>query len=231
MIRKTLPAFKRIIQGAAVLIGWLCIMAAYFAIYDDFEFHAIPVAVTPFKDVFYEKWEDGYVVMAGSFASDTISPDEELPLQTSNITCSKDTKTCRIATARIIDNAVVVVDDETFDIANWTNQTISFDNGSPICSILHYTIDRPTKSLRILAQKKQGVTEAACKSSSDEQNISLRKGSDVYWTKIQNYERKNGKYFHLLLTVMNGAYALLVIYLFKRRPEHQALHTATASVV
>jgi hypothetical protein len=88
MTHKTLPAFKRIIQGVAVLIGWLCVMVAYFAIYDDFEFHAIPVAVTPFKD-FDGKWEDGYVAMAGSFASDTNNPNEELPLQTSNITCSK----------------------------------------------------------------------------------------------------------------------------------------------
>jgi hypothetical protein len=135
---------------------------------------------------------------------------------------SKDTKTCRIATATIVSNQVAV-EDETFDITNWNNQTISFDNDSPICSILHYTINRATKSLQILAKKKQGVTEAGCKSYSDEQNISLRKGWDVYWTKVQDYERKNGIYFHLLLTVMNAAYVLLVIYLFKRRREHQTV--------
>ena len=117
--------------------------------------------------------------LAGSFASDTTEPNEELPLQTSKITCVKETKTCRIATARIF-RKQVAVDDDTFDIKNWTDQLISFDDDSAICSIQHYTINRSAESLQIVSKKKEGVTEAACENSPDEQHISLKKGWDVY---------------------------------------------------
>jgi len=207
--------------GAAVLIGWLCVMAAYFFIYDVFERRAIPVAVTPFKD-FYERWEEGYVSLAGSFASDTIDPKEELPLQTSKITCIKETKTCRIATASIINSSQVAVDDDTFDIKSWTDQLIAFDDDSAICSVQHYTVNRAAQSLQITSKKKPNVTEKVCQTMLDEQHITLQKGWDVYWAKVQAYEGKNGLYFHLLLVAMNGAYIAAMLYLFRRRKARTA---------
>ena len=202
-----------IAQGLVVLIGWLCIMVAYSSIYDAFEKNAIPVSVTPFKD-FY--WDGGYVFLAGSFASDTPESDEELPLQTSKITCLKKTGTCDVATAKIVSDQVSV-DDHTFDIKEWTDQFIAVDDDSPICSTQHYIINRAAESLQIVSKKKSAVTEAACKISLDEQHISLKKGWDVYWGKVQDYERKNSIYFHLLIVSMNVAYGLTVVYLFRRR--------------
>ena len=201
--------------SAAILLGWLFVMAAYFFTYDVFERRAIPVAVTPFKD-FYERWDDGYVSLAGSFASDTTDQKEELPLQTSKITCIKETKTCRIATARIF-SSQVAVDDDTFDIKSWTDQLIAFDDDSAICSVQHYTINRAAQSLQITSNKKPNATEKVCQSLLDEQHITLQKGWDVYWAKVQAYEGKNGLYFHLLLVAMNGAYLAAVVYLFRRR--------------
>ncbi len=204
--------------GSIILIGWLCVMAAYFFTYDVFERRAIPVSVTPFKD-FYERWGDGYVFLAGSFASDTTDPKEELPLQTSKITCVKKTKTCRIATARIINSSQVAVDDDTFDIKSWTDQLIAFDDDSAICSVQRYTINRAAQSLQITSMKKPNVMEKVCQNMLDEQHITLQKGWDVYWRKVQAYEGKNGLSFHLLLVAMNGAYLAAVVYLFRRRRE------------
>lgn len=200
---------------SAILMGWVCVMAAYFFIYDIFERRAIPVAVTPFKD-FYERWGDGYVSLAGSFASDTTDPKEELPLQTSKITCIKETKTCRIATARIF-SSQVAVDDDTFDIKSWTDQLIAFDDDSGICSVQHYTINRAAQSLQITSNKKSDATEKVCQNMLDEQHITLQKGWDVYWAKVQAYEGRNELYFHLLLVAMNGAYIAVIVHFFRRR--------------
>lgn len=122
---------------------------------------------------------------------DTTDPKGELPLQTSKITCIKETKTCRIATAQI-SNSQVSVDDDTFDIKSWTDQFIAFDDDSAICSVQHYTINRVAQSLQITSNKKPNATEKVCQNMLDEQHITLQKGRDVYWSKLQAYEAKNG---------------------------------------
>ncbi len=103
----------------------------------------------------------------------------------------------------------------------WTDQLIAFDDDSPICSVLHYTINRASKSLQITSSKKPNATEKVCQSMLDEQHITLQKGWDVYRAKIQAYERKNGTYFHLLLLAMNGGYLAAVAYLLRRRRQSQ----------
>lgn len=81
----------------------------------------------------------------------------------------------------------------------------------------HYTIDRAAQSLQITSNKKPNATEKVGQNMPDEQHITLQKGWDVYWAKVQAYEGKNGLYFNLLLVAMNGAYLAAVVYLFRRR--------------
>lgn len=200
----------------AIVIGWLCLMAVYVSLYGAFEREAVPVSVSPFKDFYAPQWEQGYVFMAGSLANDTANPDDQLLLQTSKITCRKDQKECSIATASIF-NRQVMIDEDRYDITEWTDRFISFENDAPICYTEYYTINRVAQSLEMISKKKKDATEQVCKSGPDERRASLRKGSDVYWARVLQYEARNGIYFHLLLAAMNIAYGVLILALIKRR--------------
>lgn len=207
------PFFK----GVVILTGWFCLIACYFHIYQTFENLAVPVSVAPFKDFEDVRWEQGYVYLAGSLASDSSDSRDKLPLQTSKIVCSKEDKTCRIATASVFDRQVSV-DEDSYDIKEWTDRFIYFEDPSPICVTNYYTINRTAKSFEVVSKKKTDVTNQFCdRIPKEDKFISLKAGFDVWQASINDYENKNGIYFHLLLAVMNLVYLWLIAFLLKRQ--------------
>ena len=209
---KTRKRTGRVLQGLAIVIGWLCVMFVYFSLYEAFENHAVPVAVPPFKDFYGVGWEQGYVFLAGTFAND---PTDQLPLQTSRITCRKAANTCRIVTATVHDHQLAL-SENSLDIKEWTDRFIYFENSQPICTTEYYTIDRVAESLDLISKKKD-VTDPPCQHVLPEQRVSLKEGFGVYWAKLKEYRARNGPYFHLLLALMNAAYLWPLVSLIQRR--------------
>jgi hypothetical protein len=102
--------------------------------------------------------DGSYVYLAGTLANDATESGDKLLLQTSKITCQRDEKICRIATASVF-NHQVSVDDDSFDINAWTDRVISFESSAALCFTDYYTIDRATQSFTLISKKKDDVPD------------------------------------------------------------------------
>ena len=108
------------------------------------------------------------------------------------------------------------VDSGSFDIDEWTNQLISFEDSSSICVTSRYIINRAAKSLQIISTRKKDASEKVCKNMPEERHASLREGQEVNEARIRQFDSSYGTYFHLLLAAMNAAYAIGIWYLVKK---------------
>lgn len=211
--------------GRVILIffGWCLVMTIYFTTYNQLEFNAVPVAISPFKDFSASQWDNGYFYAQGSLKNESAEEDgDELTLGTTNITCIQASRICIIATANEFDR-FMGLDLSTFDVDVWDSKQIVFDDTSSICANNTYVIDRLAQTFSIAVRKKPVIPDYEVKSplhSCDgmkSENLSLVKGSQTHDQKIRSFERANGLYLHLYLVALNLVYFALVGWLIWRR--------------
>ncbi len=147
----------------AILMGWCLLMTIYFSVYDLLERNSVPVAVGS-KDFETTNWDKGYFSASGSLANENaVTPCDELVLGTSKIRCVRDTKTCTISTATVY-SGVLGLDISDYDIKEWSNRFIYFDDKSSICAEQYYVVDRVTQAFSYLSKRKDVIPDYALKS-------------------------------------------------------------------
>jgi hypothetical protein len=97
-------------------------------------------------------YDDSYAVAEGTWVIE--NEKSAYPLQTSKIICSRQTKICTVATAKVF-NSMLFVDNDSFGIAEWNRGRIVFLDDSPSCVTYIYTIDTLTKSVQSIRQKRK----------------------------------------------------------------------------
>lgn len=210
------------LRVVVVVMAWSALMVLYFKAYDLIEQSAVPVSL-PSKEFTTRSWNDGYFQASGSFENQSaVSPGDELLPQANHVTCSKETKTCTVATADVFDR-FLDLDVSEFDISSWTDQQITFADNSPICVTNSYVIDRAAETMTLLVRKRAVIPDYAAKSelhpcdNIKDANIDLADGFQVYWRAKTAFEARNGFYFHLALGAINVLFLGAVVWLWRRQ--------------
>jgi hypothetical protein len=129
------------------------------------------------------------------------------PLNSSNISCTKQTGKCIESRAYIFNNSLFVKTD-THQILSWDTNFIVFKNDFAICATYTYTIDVQKSELNGIKEIKNTEKEI-CSNGLAGKNLKLRlvDGYDVW---IKERERKSFLYLNFLLIG-----AIFVIGFFK----------------
>jgi len=118
----------------------------------------------------------GYVLARGTW---TIEGDEQaFPLQTTEIACRKDTRSCVIATAEVSFGRILTVTAETLPITEWTKTQVVFTDDFPRCVNYVYTLDLATKTANGV-RRKNGTDNYAgidCDKLAGDLRLTLRDG-------------------------------------------------------
>lgn len=228
-------------KGIAILLarvlliglGWCLVMVIYATTYQQLQFNASPVTMTPFLDFQTESWDQGYFHAKGSLQNDNARDDgEELVLLTVDVSCQKDHNQCTVATADYFDSAVNL-DVTPYDIERWDDNEITWSDSSSICANNTYVINRKAQTFTISVRKKDPIPDYARKSSlhpcdhMSEGNQSLVSGAKTNEQKRRAFDRANGFYLHLYLVALNLAYIGFIYWMLRRR---QARRQQTCNV-
>lgn len=212
-----------------IFIGWCVLMVTYLFIYAALEKDAVPVLISPFKDVQVFGWDSGFVKAEGSFKNQSAeNDDDELIMATSDITCDKSKNECTIATASEY-SGFMNLDVSTYRIDSWDDKTIRMSDDSSICAEWSYAIDRATQTMNGTRRLKAVIPEYAKKSKlrpcegQKDLNVSLVKGDIVHEQKIKSFENRNSLRLHLFLAALNVIYfGLIGLSLWRRRQRNAA---------
>lgn len=218
-----------------ILLGWCLVMAAYLTTYNQFESNALPVTLGP-KDFSAEQWDNGFFHTKGALQNKAaINPGDEMVPGVTNVDCVKSTNTCTISTADVFDG-FLNLDVTSYDIDAWSGDVIRFSDSTSICVDAVYVINRVGQTFSIISHKKAVIPDYALKSplhpcdKIEDRNVTLEDGFQVYWHLRQNYEQRNGIYFHALLVAMNVAYFAAVAWTWRRNRRRKAARLASADV-
>ena len=127
-----------------------------------------------------------YVSVKGSWISDQ---GVASPLNTTEITCEGQARTCRMVQAEIFDNSLLNLYEQTFDITSWDENFIVFKSNTDItsCVVWTYRIDRFHKQLVGVREKADSYDKERCLGIGlDRFEIKLVDGWDVI-SKLRGY--------------------------------------------
>ena len=120
------------------LIGTVVILLAGFSIVNSLTPIKLPVG----PHVYVDAWDRGFVSATGTWTMENDRP--AFPVQTSNIRCYRDDKSCTAAQAEIAFGDTLHLETYNYDITKWDNTTILFRTDAA-CVEYIYTIDRANK--------------------------------------------------------------------------------------
>jgi hypothetical protein len=123
---------------------------------------------------------DGLVRVQGTW---TIEGDSQAsPLQTTEIDCWVESRTCQSATATISKSGRLDVLLKPLPVQQWTDSQIEFTDDSPLYVRYVYTINTATKSVSGIRQRKHTERDQAfgCDQLEEEFRLTMRDGFDVW---------------------------------------------------
>ena len=220
--------------GLLVLFGWCLVMLLYLTIYSFAAASANPVTL-PIKDFDTSRWNEGFFQAKGALRNDAAeNADEELIPEAAYITCAKSEMTCIVATADVF-QAYLNIDSTTYHVDTWNEHQITFNDDTAICATSAFAIGREAQTFTQTLRKKAVIPDYAAKSSllpcsgKIDKDIVLVPGLQLYWHRQQEYDQRNGFYFHLLLVGLNVGYFGIVARHWYRRRRLKATGEADAT--
>lgn len=120
----------------------------------------------------------GYAVATGTWI---IEGDRMAnPLQTTKITCRKETMLCDSSTAEISDRRMMLNADR-YEISEWTKTHVVFSDDSPLCVSYIYTLNWATKSVTGVRTKKKSLppNTTDCNTLQSELRLTMKDGFRV----------------------------------------------------
>jgi len=121
----------------------------------------------------------GYAGVKGTWTIE--GQKSAFPIQTSEIDCLRDDRVCRAATATIgtgFGPPVLMVDQDSYAIANWTQDQIVFTDDQPTCASYRYTIDLVTGRTSGVRERKKS-SDPNCIKLEERLVLNLSNGSEL----------------------------------------------------
>jgi hypothetical protein len=123
---------------------------------------------------------DGLVRVQGTW---TIEGElQASPLQTTEIDCWAESRTCQSATATVSKSGRLDVLLDPLPVRQWTDSHIEFTDDSPSCVRYVYTINTVTKSVSGIRQRKHTDRDPVlgCDQLNEELRLTMHDGFDVW---------------------------------------------------
>lgn len=168
------------VQVAAIVCAMLVSAAVLLGAVNLYVSHKVPVSLYGYS-LFVDFWDRGYVSAEGTWVIE--NEKHAFPLNTSSITCSRETGFCTDSSARVqtgTGTASLNVEAETHQITKWDNDTLTYTTDTR-CVDYVYTINRATKQISGLRKVNAKSDPETCSGLENELRLRLTNGFDVYW--------------------------------------------------
>lgn len=168
------------VKVAAIVCAMLVGLVAVVSAVNLYVSRVVPVSLLGYS-LFVDSWDRGYVSAEGTWIIE--NGKHAFPLNTSTITCLRESGSCIDSSARIFTGTgtgLLSVEAETHLITKWDNDTLTYTTESE-CVDYVYTITRATKQVSGLRKRNTKSEPGTCSSVEDELRLRLADGFDVYW--------------------------------------------------
>ena len=173
MVKGRAFAMKKIAIGIIVVVAWIGLML----LTELMQSAAVPVAL-PTLSVY---GNESFVWVQGTW---TIEGEKHaFPLQTTEVTCSREDGVCRSATAEITSGmgvSMLNVRTETFNVTSWNEDSVVYVDTSPTCVYYIHTINPRIKSVTGIRKKLPPERQSGdCSALDDELRLTMKDGGDI----------------------------------------------------
>ena len=151
----------------------------------------VPVSLS--KGVNFIDSEKEFLIYEGTWVIE--NEEHGTPLNSSSISCTKQTGKCTESRAYIFQNSLFVATD-FHKILNWDSNFVVFENDDAICAKYTYTIDVQKSELSGIKEIKNNEDEMCKGKSSKKLNLKLVDGYDVW---VKEREKKSLLFLNIFL--------------------------------
>ncbi len=167
--------------------------------------YIIPVSLS--KGVKFIDSENEFINYSGTWVIE--NEEHGTPLNSSSISCTKQSGKCTESRAYIYQNNLFVATD-FHKILNWDSNLIVFENDDAICAKYTYTIDVQKSELSGIKEIKNSEDEMCKDKNSKKLNLKLADGYDV-WVK----EREKKSLFFVNIFLIGAIFLIGFFKIFK----------------